>query len=330
MTAILSPKQIKDYIRNSITEPINNIAELNVTVLYDYFSDLCRNAQFLFTIKKIINSGYKPTVEQIKSLIDRGFGGLSFYGEIINCIMDNDITLLYNHMTALCDTNDFPAIISKIIDSGYKLNETQVHKLIYRHHFYAIKGIEQYGLNEKMIEWACKCANIEVLVYGLDNKIIPNDKMFNNIFESSDKNIYYNMINILVKYGYNITYQNFVDITKNGVEWNDVPDEYFTEEINDICDELHFYPKYYKTSVKKLAYACTMNDLKAIKEIIKGGIELNMNCLEQACKSSKVPTLRLLIEDKKMILNNNCLRNSLENTKLSRKYIVEKYIQQHP
>jgi len=279
---------------------------------------------------------------QINTFIQKG--KIILLEEIIN----KDSKILYNYFDKILRHNwsgNFNNIIIKILDNGYKLTTENIAYMIDRK-IITVKVIEYAGgITNDIINLCCKWNNIDGLQYIFDNKIIPTNEMFalllNNyksdmrdIIENNNDIPLYNCIKLFITYGYCINYNNFILMTSKGIEYDsDINNDFLTDEFYKICDELNFYPKYYKPTLNTLHNLSkklkNILQLPKFKKMTTPNLQPDTQCLINACENGSLSALKFLVEKCKLIPNNECLRNISINNKKQRDYIINKYIEFH-
>jgi hypothetical protein len=194
-----------------------------------------------------------------------------------------------------------------------------------------INNIDQIKLYEK----ACIKCNYVVIEWFFDNKHIPTSNEFKLIFKNKNTLLINKIIDLFVKYGYIIDYADFILITKSRIIYQyDIDPNFLTNEFNQLCDELEFFPPYYKYTINFLHRKSTQLDnitsFNDFKKYVRPDLQPDIICLTNACSNGTLRALRFLIEECNLIPNNECLENVINNYKPQLKYIIKKYIEYHP
>jgi hypothetical protein len=244
--------------------------------------------------------------------------------------------LLYDNIDVMLETNyshKFDDIILILLKSGYKLKPTQIKEMI-KMDCCTLYVIEQIGITTEIIDMCCLHCNINGLQYIFDNKITPTREMFIMLFNrlNCDINV---CIDLFKNYGYIINYDDFILLTKNKIQIDCNNLEHFlTNDFHKICDEIQFYPKYYKPTIIYLRNCAkkihNIKSFETFKSLLRPDLQPDIECLINACEFSCMSILRFLIEKCNLIPNNECLKRSLINNKQQREYIINKYIEHHP
>ncbi len=270
--------------------------------------------------------------------------------EPVNELANNDAKKLYNNFEQLLSIypvfNDkqviYNNIITKILESGYKITIDNIQNIIQKHINIDIL-IEHITFTNNIINLCCMYNNWFLLEHIFDNKIVPTNNMFTLLF------IYKNSIldqqkciKLFLQYGYVITYNDFILITKNYIVLNnninfdsdDIPKEFITDEFNKLCEQNDFYPNYYIPTInflrKRSFYLNNISQIIEYKKCLRSNLQPDIQCLINACHSSGKKALQFFVEECKINPNNDCLFTVLSNDKPARKYIIEKYIECHP
>lgn len=179
---------------------------------------------------------------------------------------------------------------------------------------------------------ACYGANKEMMEFLLDNKIIPNNQCIPALFTREipktfidlshynkytvNKNLPYSLkdapyikafsdlVNILLKYNYNLEYNDVLYLTRNFIQINQI-ERYnikFDSKFLETCSEVGFYPTYnhgLSPDIKCLQKECSKSgNITAIKELIKKHkFKPDNICMQNACRiKSNVATIKYLAE----------------------------------
>jgi len=264
--------------------------------------------------------------------------------EPINELANNNPQKLYDNFDKLLSIYPvqpniihlYNNIITKIIESGYNLT-TQNMNFIIKNHINNDIFKQKINFTNEIIEICCEFRNNYMLQHLFDNKIIPTSKMFTLLLKQfpTNRNLR-ECIDLFVYYGYVINYDNFILLTKRHIEvdWCEIPNNFITDEFNQLCDTLNFHPKYYVYTInflhKKSSNLNNIDQVNAFKKFLNPNLQPDMICLINACKSSGKKALQFFVEECNLIPNNECLLAVLLNDKQQRKYIIEKYVEHHP
>ncbi len=208
------------------------------------------------------------------------------------------------------------------------------------------------------LEAACFSVNTEVTDFLLDNKIIPTNECFKQLFSKSNNKYeelysdkcgkripysirdgslikeYTSMVTKLINYNYTVTYKDVLMATEFYVTIPNI-EKYnikFDSKFLDICSEASFYPNYKHNIVPDVS--CLQRECKksgnitAIRELInKQKIKPDAICLENACNlRSNMATIKVLIE-KGAPVSIKAVKNIVDaNANSVCSYVVDEYI----
>lgn len=191
---------------------------------------------------------------------------------------------------------------------------------------------------------SCKIVHEKIITKILFYKITPTKDCFNALLQSAFLSHYKNkecsdaptiaiLIDILIKYGYQLTYDDVYNAMTVGCYINNIKqydikmDNKFIEE----CTRLGYYP------YPELNIMPTMNclyiecsrpgNVPIIKKLIARGLTPNVECLKQACANkSNIKNITFLIETHKIKPDIDCLKEiakQLGNSTLT--YLLDHY-----
>lgn len=187
--------------------------------------------------------------------------------------------------------------------------------------------------SHELLVMACKYKNVKTVQFLLENKVIPDKECYQSIFSGNkDYRSLNDIIDLLIKCGYCLDYDDVVIATKHSTEIKNIErfDIKFKNDFMEICSTYNFYPKY-KTNipidVSILVCECKKSgNITQIRKIIASGIVPNITCLEEACKhKNNLQVIKLLIS-KGIKPNTNCIINmarSLHNSSLN--FLLSQY-----
>ena len=254
-------------------------------------------------------------------------------------IANNNINILFPHFDTILKVNThkkYDNIISKIIDKKDNLTNEQLAHIMGQG-ANADKLIQKIGITQQIIDLACIELSYNGLDYLFNNKVIPTTHMFQLLF--TKQNVGHNFIkaiNIFIQYDYQISYDDFLLITKNEIIFeHHIPNDFLTDEFFTLCHDYKFYPPYYRATIKHLQYAAKYltNYSKVVdykKMVYKSNNNPDIQCLINACDSALISGLNFLTKTCNIKPNNDCLKAVLSNGAKQRTYIIEKYIEHHP
>jgi hypothetical protein len=156
-------------------------------------------------------------------------------------------------------------------------------------------------LDSNCLNYACQSRNKEIILFVFNNKIMPDNKLFESIFfKINNSDVYiisennkltrtihtnqycteYDIIKILDKYGYIFTYDDFFICLENRIlieNFNfDFSNDQLIQKFFDICIQKSFYPyfinkkKYPIPTIDCLHKECEKkNNMKVIKQLAK-------------------------------------------------------------
>jgi hypothetical protein len=265
---------------------------------------------------------------------------LTEYNEIAN----TEPTKLYNLVDTLlglkkCKQGDMrDAIISKILNSGYKLTEKNIIQIVSNqiNRSYLLEKIVFTERNIEIISEYCCWFAFE---YLFDRKYLPTSNIFKLLLENkhSRNNDMIECIKICINYGYIIDYDDFLGLTRNkiNITWCTISNDFLTDEFSQICESIGFYPKYFNVTqqylINKSKTLWNINNVIEFENIISTtNLYPNTDCLINACINGSINSIKLLIEKYKVKPTNKCLIAVLSNSKKQQTYLINKYIECHP
>lgn len=177
-------------------------------------------------------------------------------------------------------------------------------------------------LTTSCLEKACGSKNIKVIEFILGNKVTPTANCFTNIFpdnpnnKSRESKQINQCINLLKEYGYKITYDDVILATKNIIALDnfDTLDIKLDKKYMIVCTENGFYPyiqNNIKPDIRCLEIECSKGgNLTNIRKLVASGINLNMKCLENACRiKSNSATVNFIRTTANLFPNIQCVYN---------------------
>lgn len=186
---------------------------------------------------------------------------------------------------------------------------------------------------------ACNVKDKEIIEKMLSYKIKPTKECFDELItqstfynrgysrrsrrsrysqNSNDKDKVAELIDILIAHGYTLTIEDVTDALKNGYYVNGIQRFGFTfdDKFLEKCYQYNYFPYKdlnLKSNITCLREACNkQGTLKQIKQLVKEGIEPDIECLRNACgfRSGNVPVIRYLVEVKKLKPDIGCIKQS--------------------
>lgn len=247
---------------------------------------------------------------------------------------------------------DMNQVVINIMARKILPTKTTLLNAIDNNNFALVKIILEIGnlpLDVSFLVAACETKNYNIIKLFLDLKLIPNNECFNNVVAMNKPNKYCDhsrriknninkkqiadIVDLLVEYGYKITYDDIIFATINQIKLNNI--EFYNikldEKFLEVCAEHNFYPYQLKNispTIKCLEKACKkLGNLTAIKSMVNNGIKPNTECLRQACKyKNNLQTIKFLIshgakpdlkclENISQVISNKSLSTVLEEYK---------------
>lgn len=191
---------------------------------------------------------------------------------------------------------------------------------------------------------ACKQFNYSLINSILNHKIIPNKDCFMALLSNAKigdgKNKQYykakeiaEIIDMLIVYGYKVTYNDVYDALCVGCYINNVSNLgiKFEDEFIEQCTYLNYYPYQelgLEPTQKCLYIECSRpNNVNNINKLIAKGLKPDIECIKHACNNrGNIKNLTLLIEGHNIAPNIDCIKEIAKyicNPTLS--YLLEHY-----
>ena len=271
---------------------------------------------------------YKKSYSCLKILLDRNFYlGEEIFTKIINNkSYRNDLFSLMelfathknykctiNHLYNVCEKGFFEIVKKIIFKNDFNLNIKCLELACKNNSMELINFFIKKGLypNNKCLINICGTVNSKLILLILNHRIIPTNACIVSLFESSKtKNSYYyntnsdyqKIINLLVDYGYNPSYDDVIYLITKKCKIKDIHRFNIALDSNmlETCYKYNYHP--YKINVNPtincLREECLKtNNIKSIKEIIKKCVEPDIKCLRNACKNkTNITAVQYLIE----------------------------------
>lgn len=339
------------YTKRCISRPENYIEALGSLISFHCPSTLSIklliDTNAVMVINKIIDNGY----EIPESLLD--YAITADKSDIADVLSKYDKIEVTTRHLELASSRGMLKTVVNILTRKISPTKNVVKNIIGKKNIQLVKTLLNLGgfeLDTSLLIAACESKDYEIIKLFLDLKIAPTTECFKKLV-SDNTSIYryryssrqnkYNgksydhisdIIDLLVSYGYKITYDDVVTATKNHVKINNIEvyDIKLDEKFLEVCAEYNFYPyalKNINPTVKCLEKACAKaGNLTAIKDLVKKNVKPNTECLRQACKhKNNLQTIKFLISngakpDFQCVEN---LSNILGNRSLS--YILNEY-----
>ena len=166
-------------------------------------------------------------------------------------------------------------------------------------------------IDDDILEYACMYKKYQIIEFLLMNDIKPTKKCFDNILGSGLSGSYANShdkescIALLTKYGYELTYKDFLEATRSKLTVKNLEKYNFqiTQEFMGICSEVGFYPNYGSINLVPDP-VCIENECKRaggvdkIRKLVGMGCKVSPKALENACEhKNNMSTLRYLAQN---------------------------------
>jgi len=236
--------------------------------------------------------------------------------------------------TQLVSTDYNSKLIMELINRKIKVNKNAIIcAIMFSIHTNILKQLISMGpeLSEDYLVAACYGNNKDMMEFLLDNKIVPNNKCIPALFSKEIKSFIdlsnYNkftvsketpysikdsgsikklsdLVNIILKYNYNLEYNDLLFLTKNFIQINGI-ERYnikFDSKFLEVCAEAGFYPNYnhgINPDIKCLQKECGKSgNITAIKDLIKKyKFKPDNICMQNACRiKANLPVIRYLQE----------------------------------
>lgn len=196
------------------------------------------------------------------------------------------------------------------------------------------KYIVKYKLLLELVhlEMACEFSDITMVLFILDHKLSPTQKCFDNTLKKinflGNWNTFYvkknriedvNEISILLEYGYKLTQNDFVNLTKKliYVENYQKYGLMIDENIKDACNESMFYP-YQELRHEKIealeSFSCDTTPSQLKRIIKKYKIDPDINFMRIACANCRqTGIIDIFVVDHKIYPDYDCIKFALAN-----------------
>lgn len=284
----------------------NILCEVVFTKLYEKI-DLNFNI-FLPTIIKFDQYYLLPILEKNNLINDEFIKSIiaSKSVEFISLIIDKYPDHFKNKLDTIIELNN-PELIEKILDTKVIPTRNNIIRAIELNMTDIVITMIKLGvvITKDLLLLACTLKNKDLIKLFLENKIVPDKACFKEIiFRKNNKHPYNNyyktsnykldfkiqteLIDILVNYGYIITYEDVLLATENRIFINNI-DKFnikFDTRYTKLCTTIGIYP--YDTNVSP-----------------------DIECLEIECKKSgNYAQIQSMIKKFKLIPNSCCLENA--------------------
>lgn len=181
--------------------------------------------------------------------------------------------LTYNTSNIILATNSHINIIKYILDENIDIPQEYIDTCIYKcfNKLSIFESLVKYLSNKNILftslhlEEACFHKNFEIIKIILNQKVNITKKCITNILNNND---FYenekivlnnkNIIELLILYGYNITEDDLLQITKLKIELdsnkfsqNLLTNKEFMSKMSDLCNNINFFPYGIKIRITK-------------------------------------------------------------------------------
>jgi ribosomal protein L12E/L44/L45/RPP1/RPP2 len=175
---------------------------------------------------------------------------------------------------------------------------------------------------------ACKIKDKSVIEKIISYKIVPNKKCFDaligekyhyygrHVQKAKDADLIAELIDLLITAGYKLTLKDVTNALENGYYVNDIKrfDFKIDQKFVDKCYETGYFP--YNNLDVKPSLDCLRaefrksGNIKTIRQLVKQGLEPDIDCLRDACKIRvNQANIKFLLEDKNIKPDLECIKN---------------------
>ncbi|ARF09159.1 SWIB/MDM2 domain protein [Catovirus CTV1] len=346
----ITTKEVSEAVKKSL-ESMSIYFDLSKKKIEDMVYGLMQKYGMTFLVKIFWEQKREINREIFHSVILNGhfdcfkkileyFPNLPNSESIMKAIKSGSNDMLYDllNMKIECNENTFEELLKK--NSGKSL---EIFKQL------LLNGLK---MSVRLLEIACSYCDKNIIHFILSNKILPTEKCFINILKSRSQDslifgrnrkktnnpnpLKTELIEVLVLYGFKLTYENLLLATQHHVYINNIEqfDIKFDEKFLEKCSEFSFYPNYniknLKPNVVCLENECLkMGNIKTITKIVESGITPTTKALQNACTFTKNNVVIKYLIDKGAKVDIKCIKNcsdKINNVTLS--CIVNEYEKQ--
>jgi|688.fasta_scaffold227468_2 hypothetical protein len=307
---ILIVKMYFDFKLSGLCDKIINF--------FDNYSHIFANST-VFNVYKYIKNCYMNIIfPNIKDYTHSD----GIVGEFIHKIIDHNEKKLENKIGSLDPIIMFHTNKLSIIQKKTNCN------LIFIEKCYCKNIIELISVTIKHLPKSNAFINMLLdftsnLVYFFENKIIPSKLLFKQVckfiftinrefFKNNDRILI--DINIFIKYGYNLIFEDICYMTENYIYINDI--ELYDINLNHekyykIINDTNFNPYniHYPWTIERLQIYCldkiSPTHLKTICD--ENSLVPNIKCLENLCKNNYLPIIKYITSTYHIVPNIECL-----------------------
>ena len=310
--------------------------QINLNIAITLYNKRGLYSNFCAKINDNMNSIFKIIINASNSIqipisileYTLGLKHLELSNYLLNYVNCNELCL---ELACLCTEsyetinlmlNQKIQVTEKSLINAIRLNDFNIVKLLLK---------SNYIPNEYCLIEACKIKNKEIIIEILLYKIQPTQECFNALFTSvtfsclKDKTSCMapqiaTLIDILVNFGYIITYEDVCKALSHGCYVNNINnlgilfDEKFIEE----CTLYGYYP--YENFNIKPTMKCLYVESKRpgnasnLKKLILQGLTPDIECLKYACDNkTNIQNVKYLIENHNIKPNLDCLKILAKN-----------------
>lgn len=315
---ILSLTKNGEFKINDVLTLLENIADfIPLNEMGNLISDaLCICGETPFFIKLYSDKNMELPEEVLEKSCEKGFSnnireiynyypGMlteSYVNYIISNTRYNDDTRLLYELLSLKHSVHVDSLKQLMINNMLGKNQTtKLFKTI------VLTGIK---IDNDILEYACRYRLYDIMEFLLSNDIKPTKQCFTNTLQSNGySNAIYekeNCIQLLVKYGYVLTYSDFLEATRNKLTIKNLEKYNFkiTQDFLTTCSDVGFYPNYGSIIDLVPDSICIENEckrvgnLEKIKKLVSMGCKITAKAVENACEhKNNLPTLRYLLQN---------------------------------
>lgn len=186
--------------------------------------------------------------------------------------------------------NKLEKIFITALENKCKLTQKTIKNLLISLDTYIFKYID---INTEVLEMVCKSGNIQKIKYVLDFKLQPTENCYHNVLYSKIQAYKKSeIIDLLISYGYKLTYENMLEAIKYKVSINNIEiyDFNFDEKYHKECsvNEFYPYPNIPKTHINLEMKCNKWTTITEIKQIIKGGVQPTLQALHNICGNNVI------------------------------------------
>jgi len=210
-------------------------------------------------------------------------------------------------------------IVKNVPDLVIKIPEEERLNLSFQYNSVELFKLVCDEPNSETLEKACCYHAINIMKYILNKKIMPTRKCFEGIIQKIGGQLldFNDMLDILVKFGYKLTYDDVMFATRYRYEIRNI-DYYgikFDEKFIELCYELNFFPYQNQTNIIPKTKKCLLtlikygSKLEKIQELAKH-ITPDIECLEESYNRKEMGIANYLMYNYNLKPNVKCLENA--------------------